>query len=362
MRLVPLDNISLGMHVASTIYSSSGQVLLRQGVEVKPHYIKYLKKMGLNCIYIQDSRLGNIEDVEDILTENTRVEAMVNLNNVFNSSGNHNTSRKVLVESELMQTTTGIIDELLNKKEVVLQLYNAKTHNNYLISHSVSVTALSVLLLIKSNYPVAKLKKHAAGFLFMDIGSIKLPEYIFRKEEEGLNNEERELIHKHPGIGYEIFKESSLFTPEAAAIIMQHHERMSGQGYPSGLKGDEISRLARAAAVADVYDALISSRTHRSAMHPYRAIMFMLEQGADYYDTELLHGLISFVAAFPVGTCVKLSNGESGIVTGNTAGYTFNPKVKVLYLGEKKVYHPQPYEINLAENLDVTVTEVLDNE
>ncbi len=364
MRLVPIEKVQPGSTLARSIYSSGGQLILRNGVELKPHYLQYLKDLGVKRIYLQDKELEGeeeVKEVEDVITETTKMEARTALNNVFKFAGSQNVPQKALIDDKLRKVTTEIIEELLSQKEVVVQLSEIKTEDNYLISHSVSITALSVILLKKMNYPHSKIKRMATGFLLLDLGAAKLPEHLLAKEEDQLSDNEKKIVHEHPRYGYDMLKKTDLFTEEAGRIIYQHHERIGGQGYPQGLKQDEISIPARIAAVTDVYDTLISPRPGKTPFQPYQAINYMLKHEQEKLDPEIMQALFTFVAAYPVGTHVRLSNGDSGIVIGNTPGYTFNPKVKVLYQGENLENHPDPYEINLAQNLDFVVEEVIDD-
>lgn len=101
------------------------------------------------------------------------------------------------------------------------------------------------------------------GALFLDIGKIVIPDMILRKAGK-LTAEERDTIEEHSDVGYEILaplKTMSRMLP----IIRSHHERLDGSGYPDGLSGDRISLLVRIVTVADVFDAITSDRSHRSA-------------------------------------------------------------------------------------------------
>ena len=360
MRLASVDRINPGMYLAKSIYGTAGQILLRKGVELKPHYTKYLKKMGITHVYISDSRVPEAEEIEDVIHENTKIDAQIKLSNIFDDCKNGGTSSKVVVDKQMEEITHNIIDDLLKNKEVIVQLSEIRSLDDYMVTHSINVTVLSLIILLKSNYPYALVKKYAPGYMLIDIGMVKAQESLL-KNRELLTDWELEKLHQHPILGYEMFKNSSLFDEDAGNIILQHHERMNGQGYPYGLVGDEISYLARIAAVAEVYDSLVSPQPDSRALLPSRAIRIMQEQGSDYYDEEVLQLLFSFVAAYPVGTEVLLNNGDSGVVIGNTPGYPFNPKVKVLYRGEKKVPHHEPYIIDLAESIHLMVMEVIED-
>ena len=104
---------------------------------------------------------------------------------------------------------------------------------------------------------------HIAGHLH-DIGKIGIPDRVLLKEGK-LDDEEWALMKKHPQIGSEILSSSEHFA-RIAAIILHHHERWDGKGYPFGSKGDEIPLGARIIAVCDSIDAMTSKRSYRNAL------------------------------------------------------------------------------------------------
>lgn len=104
---------------------------------------------------------------------------------------------------------------------------------------------------------------HIAGHLH-DIGKIGIPDRVLLKPDR-LDDEEWKLMKKHPGIGADILSKSKHFT-RIAAIILHHHERWDGKGYPFGAKGEEIPLGARIIAVCDSIDAMASARAYRKAL------------------------------------------------------------------------------------------------
>lgn len=104
---------------------------------------------------------------------------------------------------------------------------------------------------------------HISGHLH-DIGKIGVPDRVLLKPEK-LNDEEWELMKKHPEIGADILSKSPHFS-RIAAIILHHHERWDGKGYPFGAKGTEIPIGARIIAVCDSIDAMASARAYRKAL------------------------------------------------------------------------------------------------
>ncbi|MEW5785266.1 MAG: HD-GYP domain-containing protein [Bacillota bacterium] len=359
MRRIFLKHVQPGMVLGRTILGSAGQVLLNAGAEIKPQYMAYLKNMGINTIYVQDSRMGNVE-ISDVISEEIRRETRFLVKEIIEGTQGPASRPKGLAvyNKRILQAVSRIIEELLANKDMLVQLTDIRALGDYLFAHSVNCCVLATLTAIKMNLNDDALKCLATGALLHDLGMVAVPENITCKITD-LTHDEYETVKNHPRYGFELFKKSPLFSARAGAVIMQHHERYNGLGYPQGLTGNKINRLAQITAVADVYDALLSDRPYRKALLPHEAVEMLLGWGEEYFSLEILRSFLGNIAAYPVGTEVLLSNGEGGLVIANTPGFTLRPVIKVLYSGEEMAPHPAPYDLDLVQVLDMTIVKVL---
>lgn len=136
-----------------------------------------------------------------------------------------------------------------------------------------------------------------------DIGKVGIKESILQKPGK-LTKEEWEEMKKHPEIGYRIAQN----TPELANVaeyILYHHERWDGQGYPQGLKGEEIPVLCRILAVADAYDAMTSDRTYRKAMNREEAIAELKRNAGTQFEPEVVEKFINCLHKLSAGMEVE---------------------------------------------------------
>ena len=362
MRRISLQHIQRNMVLAKTIYGPAGQVWLSKGVEVKPQYAVYLQHLGIDSIYVHDSRLGNLV-VDDMLMEETQQEARILVKEIMESdSGSACTSQKSVnfADEDIKKIVIKIVDELISNQDLMVNLVDIRAVTGYAFAHSVNTCVLATLTGAKLHYDTFQLQTLATGSLLHDIGYIVVPPEIMQKKGL-LEHDEYVLIKTHPSFGVELFRHSTLFTDDIGAIIHQHHERRNGEGYPQGLQGDHINSMAQITAIADVYDALTSTRPYRKAYHPIQVIEMLTAWGEEYFNLEILRTFLSFIAAYPVGTHVMLSNGESGMVIANTPGYTTRPAVRVFYTGEGMAPHPSPYDLDLTDTLDLTIINVYDH-
>ncbi len=130
--------------------------------------------------------------------------------------------------------------------------------------HSRRVASYAVLIGKKMGLTEAEIKNLYWGGLLHDIGKIGIPDSILLKPGK-LNEEEWEIMKKHPIIGFDILKHIE-FLQEALKVVLYHHERWDGRGYPYGLRNSEIPLIARIFAIADAYDAITSDRPYRKAL------------------------------------------------------------------------------------------------
>jgi putative nucleotidyltransferase with HDIG domain len=146
--------------------------------------------------------------------------------------------------------------------ETLINALDAREHETR--RHSKRVSEYALLLAQKMNVAESEMVEIARGSLLHDIGKIGVSDRILLKPGK-LDEEEWVDMRKHPEVGYNILKGIE-FLNEAAQLVLQHHEKYDGTGYPRGLKADQIMRGARIFAVIDTFDAMTSDRPYRKAL------------------------------------------------------------------------------------------------
>ncbi len=156
--------------------------------------------------------------------------------------------------------------------EVIKGIGQLMTTDYETYTHCVHVFVFSTAML-KNEYDKDMLTHIGMGALLHDIGKTLIPQSILLKPGK-LTEEEFDIIKKHPLNGVSFCTNASL-SQEAYNVILYHHEKLDGSGYPSGLKSDRIPMYVRAATISDIYDALISNRAYAEAMKPFEALILM---------------------------------------------------------------------------------------
>jgi putative nucleotidyltransferase with HDIG domain len=166
--------------------------------------------------------------------------------------------------------------------------------------HSERVTHVSLMLGERLGLSAGDLNTLYRGGLLHDIGKIAIPAAILNKPG-ALTDEEFAVIKQHPSTGARILSPIGVYR-DTIPIVMSHHERLDGSGYPQGLEGDQIPLLARVAAVADVYDALSSARPYRPGWPVERVVEHITNGAGVQFDAAVTEALVLSVEAGVLGT------------------------------------------------------------
>jgi len=161
-----------------------------------------------------------------------------------------------------------------------------ETRDQYTAGHQRRVAILAREIARKMNLPEDTVKSIYMAALIHDIGKISIPAEILSKPTK-LNEVEYSIIKTHPQVGYDILKGIEFPWP-IADLVLKHHERMDGSGYPQGLSGDEIPLEVRILSVADVVEAMASHRPYRAALGIGKALEEITQNKATRYDTEVV--------------------------------------------------------------------------
>jgi len=156
----------------------------------------------------------------------------------------------------------------------------------YTGGHSSRVASYARATGLRLGLPDAQMDKIVMGALLQDIGKIGVPDHVLLKQGR-LTDEEFSHVRKHPELGWMALKNIEDFKP-ISLIVLHHHERMDGTGYPGGLKGNAIPLGSRIIAVADSYDALTTNRPYRLARTQQEAIDELLRCVEVQFDAKVL--------------------------------------------------------------------------
>ncbi len=186
-----------------------------------------------------------------------------------------------------------IVDLVLQSDATNKCLLNITTHdyNTYVHSVNVGVLGISIAKRIFASSSGHDMHELGAAFFLHDLGKVNIDLAIINKPSV-LTDAEMAQMRRHPEFGYEILTKTNQLTEECRTIVLHHHERNNGSGYPQGLKGDDIHVYGRICSLADVYDALNSDRPYRNGLGPFAALKLMKEEMISHFQKDLFEKFV----------------------------------------------------------------------
>lgn len=244
-------------------------------------------------------------------------------------------------------TAGNIVASVLRNPDAFFLLQKFKYNDNYCYTHAVNNCALAATFCRHLGFTREEIGEIALGALLLDIGAIRLPAYILEKPGP-LSPISLKLVRHHVNFALEMVDRVQEMPQIARDMIMTHHERVSGRGYPRGLQGDQIPVCGKIAAIVDCYDAMISKRPYQETMSPTHAVHALHKWCNIDFQEDLIEQFIQCLGAYPTGTLVELNSGQIGIVLSQNRIKRFYPRVLVILKSDREHYEI-PYIVDLWE-------------
>jgi HD-GYP domain-containing protein (c-di-GMP phosphodiesterase class II) len=197
---------------------------------------------------------------------------------------------------------------------------------------SINSAILAAMIAQELLLPPHKVMQIITGALLHDIGMLRLPREILSKRG-GLSQEEVQVMHTHPLYAYRLISKELNYPDSVGFVVLQHHERWDGQGYPSGTAGENIDIGARILSVADAFEAMVSKKPYRNSMVGYEAMKALMSDNQSRFDPAVLKAFIAIMGIYPIGSIVVLNDGAIARVVEVQTGAPLRPKVQVLING-----------------------------
>lgn len=334
------------MQVDHPISDRLGRVLVARGATLDEYIIDAMLKMGVMSIYIQEfidddeeepvspaaqkniNRLRTDDRAKVSLSASVRERVAEGIQYVYN-----NTSDPALV-----QTTANITDSLMSAIQandaVAIDISALKTSDEYTFKHSVDVATISMIVAKKMGMPDDAIHEIGIAGLLHDVGKTRIPLKILNKPGR-LDDAEFEIMRQHSVYSYRIIQNNTDLSEEVKLGVLQHHEKINGNGYPMAVPGHKISPYAKILAVADIYDALVTERPYKAAFSQREAVEMIMSMTQEL-DLFAMESFLQSMILYPVDSVVELSNGEKAKVVKNSPYYILRPTVVGLTSG--KVY------------------------
>lgn len=354
MRIVSLDSIKGDELLAKDIMNDNGVVLMVAGSVVKKEYTNRLKDLGIKYIYAEDelSKGINLKSSLEIQIKEQCVETVKDIILRY-------TYQNISELEEIKKVADEIINDILLEPQIIYNLASIRDKSESTYSHSLNVCALAVIIAIKMKIHKSRIKDIAVGCLLHDIGLIYVKLDYYKLQLESCTENEQKEIKMHTIYGYSAVENMEWLSPVAKDIIISHHERLDGSGYPFHITNDRFKIWSKIVAVCDEFDSKVyGNLTVKMKVHD--AIDYIVSQAGILYDISVVRIFVNSVAAYPIGTIVITNQEEVGIVLRQNQQCPTRPIIRIIK--SKDGSKPKQWiEKDLTKELTLFITDTILN-
>ncbi|MCH5138574.1 HD-GYP domain-containing protein [Clostridiaceae bacterium UIB06] len=350
MRFELVRNLKGEEVLAKNLFDGYGRIILSAGTILKLPYIEKMRRSGYCYIYIKDEQFEDVKYDSNI--EDLKQKTIRRLPNIFQNIIDGN--RESLKES--LKTIDDLMDYIIEEADISTNLYEISKYDEYTYIHCVDTGIMSIILGRALNWSKADLKELGISSILHDIGKIEVSEKLINKKGP-LTKEEFEEVKKHAAYGYRILKNADIVSDNILEGVLQHHERVDGNGYPLGIKGDKINKFAKIISLCDVFTAISANRSYRKAFNPNEAYEYILANVNRMFDEEVVYSFRKNFYIYPLGVCVRLSNKVEGYVIRQNKSFPDRPIIRVTSNDTNVI--KACYDIDLLDNVNITIDSVV---
>lgn len=321
MKLVKVQNLKGNEILEMDVMTWDYKIILPKGAVIQKDYINKLKELEINEVYIKEKeqKIGEIVILKSEMEESIKktVRGILERHRYQNNEE----------LSSLSDAADEIISSILEEDEVIERVYDIKQRKADIYDHSVSTCSLSILTALKLGIDIKKIHDIGVGCLLHDIGLRYTTIDYTNKEIDNLKNSEILEYKKHPIYGFSSLRDETWISETSKMIILQHHERSDGSGFP--MKKKDLPFEVKLVNVCDTFDELICGIACKR-MKVYEAIEYLKEFKNSSFDGRIVDAFLSFTAVYPAGSVVLTNEGETAIVLAQNKEYIDRPILRIM--------------------------------
>ena len=319
MKLCSINELKEQDILAKDVMADNYTVFLYKNTILNKNYIEKLKNLNIPYVYIQDD-ISEEEIV--VLKKEIEEKSRSKVKEVIlKHSYNNGNELKVLSD-----TADNIISNILEEEEVIENIYDIKERSADVYMHSISICVLATLVALKLGLDKERVHDIGVGCLLHDLGLRYMMIEYEDQDVETLSDKEMIEYKKHPVYGYTALKNENWLSKKSKEIILCHHEKIDGSGYP--LHATEISVDTKIVSVCDTFDEMICG-IGRKRMKIYEAVEYLKSFKNILFDGRIVDALLDFTAVYPSGSVIVTNNGDIAVVIKQNKGFPERPIIQI---------------------------------
>ncbi len=225
---------------------------------------------------------------------------------------------------------------------------------DYLAFHQARVAVMAMRIGVNTGYDHRRLHTLGLAGCLIDVGLWQMPETLLRRIDS-LTGEELAAYRGHPRVSADIVRRWAPSNEHIIQVVLEHHEREQGQGFPQGLTAAAIDADAKVLGLADTYTSLTLPPSARPRLRPHEAVRDIVKSRHESFPSPLIKALLSEISVFPPGTVVRLNTEEIGRVVAVNRNHPLRPRIEVV-ADSRGNRLPTPKMIDLSESPFLYVT------
>ncbi|WP_297300055.1 HD domain-containing phosphohydrolase [uncultured Brachyspira sp.] len=347
--IIPLSDLKEGMKIASNIYNSDEKRIIDIGTIVTKDIIETLKRNSITTVSVMellDLKKENTVNTEGtakkpvirgILEENGKKILKIDSEEVVKAKQNTIEKTKSLYETaksggsidfdSMKKEVNKMLTSILDNKEAHSYLSMLKRKDETMYKHAVDVATLSAITAEELNLTKVDVANIMLGALVHDIGKVLIQESLLTKIN--LTKEEEAIIKKHPTQGYKLVKRDNL-DDNIADIVLEHHEKYDGSGYPFQKDNKDISTYSKIVSVCNTFNNLITKGERGIPCTPDKAVKIIISLAKKEFDSDVVKAFQKAIGFYPNNTRVKLSNGSIARVIEQNPTLPLRPVLSIV--------------------------------
>ncbi|OOE61665.1 HD-GYP domain-containing protein [Salinivibrio kushneri] len=365
LQKIDIQQLTLGMYVERIETEHARTRMAKPGYVRRPETIQKLKQSGVSYVWVDADQILDINEIQyngavyqgkyastgaDIdkaraLIDSSKQQLSRLLNDIY--------ANKPIDVAPLEALGSDIVDNIFERQHAVAWISGIRDKSAYLMEHSLNVAFLLVSFGRHLGFDHATLQELAVGGLVHDIGKVLVADDVLNKPGK-LTAEEFDHMKLHQVFSQPVLDSIPDLSQIARDVSLMHHEKLDGNGYPNGLKGEALHTIGRMSGIVDIYDALTADRCYKRAMSPSEAFKIMMGLTPFHLDPILLRAFIQCIGFYPVGSLVELADGRVGLVWQENLDELTRPVVKLFYSVRSQRFRDVEY-IDLDKRHDLRI-------